>query len=264
MSLVFAGITPHPPLLLPTIGKEKAEQLVKTKEAFAKMEEDLYLSRPDILIIFTLLPNPSPDALTLNVSPEYTTNLKAFGDLTTQVKFKGEIDLASMIREQTKTEGPRTIMTSDGELDYRSSIPLVSIAAHLPQITILPIGYAPDLDWKTHFNFGATIKEQIMNTNKRVAVIASVNLSHALTTESPAGFHPSGPEFDAKLQELLTTKNTAGLMMLDPHMATDAAEAGFPAILMLLGVLNNLDYSYKNYTYEAPFGVGYLTSNFVI
>jgi hypothetical protein len=31
-----------------------------------------------------------------------------------------------------------------------------------------------------------------------------------------------------------------------------------------MGILREIDYQYKSYAYEAPFGVGYLTANFVI
>jgi len=39
------------------------------------------------------------------------------------------------------------------------------------------------------------IAEKISETNKRVAVIASGDLSHALITSAPAGYNPAGPEF---------------------------------------------------------------------
>jgi MEMO1 family protein len=54
MSLVFAAISPHPPLLIPSIGKEAIKKIQKTKEALEKLEEDLYLSRPEIIIIISI------------------------------------------------------------------------------------------------------------------------------------------------------------------------------------------------------------------
>jgi hypothetical protein len=38
MSLVFAAIVPHPPLLIPSIGKEGIKKIDKTKRALEKME----------------------------------------------------------------------------------------------------------------------------------------------------------------------------------------------------------------------------------
>jgi hypothetical protein len=37
MSLVFAAIVPHPPLLIPSIGKEAIKKIDKTKRALEKL-----------------------------------------------------------------------------------------------------------------------------------------------------------------------------------------------------------------------------------
>ena len=71
------------------------------------------------------------------------------------------------------------------------------------------------------------LKEKIMDFNKRVAVIASGDLSHALSTDAPAGFNPAGAEFNAKIQELLSSRNTTGLLNLDPTLVQNASECGF-------------------------------------
>jgi len=263
MSLVFAAFTPHPPMLIPSIGKEAAKDVEKTKVAFEKLEEELYLSRPDIII--TISPHGScfADAFTLNVCPEYETDLKEFGDLTTKLKFKGEMNLSSFIREAGKERGISTTMISENQLDHGVAIPLFFLTPHLPNITLLPIGFC-EQDSKLHFDFGYLLKEQIMNTNKRVAVIASGDLSHALSTDAPAGFNQAGEKFDAKIQELLSSRNVTGLLNLDKQLINDAAECGYRSLLILTGILRDMNYEYRQYAYEKPFGVGYLTSHFVI
>lgn len=261
MSLVFAAITPHPPLLIPTIGKETIKQVDKTKKAMELLEEELYLSKPDVIVIISPHGSYFSDAFTINVCPEFTTDLRDFGDLTTKLKLRGEMNLAATLRESTKEESIPTTMISEANLDHGSAVPLFYLTRHL-NVPILQIGFC-DLDWKTHLDFGYLLKEQIMNTNKRVAVIASGDMSHALTTDAPAGFHPDGAKFDAKLQELLSTNNVMGMLQLDPQFVTNAAECGFRSFLILLGILKGVQYTYKQINYEGPFGVGYLTANFV-
>jgi len=263
MSLVFAAITPHPPLLIPTIGKEAIKQVDKTKKAMEKLEEDLYIARPDIIIIISPHGVLFPDAFSINTTPEYETDLRDFGDLATKLKFKGEMGLASRIHKACQNAKCATTMISEKYIDHGAAVPLFYLAQHLPNIDILPIGFS-NLDWKTHVDFGYTIKDQIMNSNKRVAVIASGDLSHALTTDAPAGFNTAGAEFDKKIQELLSTGNTAGMLQMDPKFVEDAAECGFRSALILMGILKGINYTYKSYSYEGPFGVGYLVANFVI
>ncbi len=263
MSLVYAAITPHPPLLIPNIGKEALKKLEKTKIAMEKLEEELYIEKPDVLIVISAHGSFFPDAFTINVCPEYHTNLKEFGDLTTKLNFKGEMNLSATIREKTKEEKIPTTMISEPTLDHGSAVPLFYLAQHLPDVKIIQISFC-DLEWKTHLDFGYLIKEQILGTNKRVAVIASGDLSHALTTNSPAGFNQAGIKFDEKIQELLAHKNIAGMLQLEADFVKNASECGFKTFLILMGVLKNLDYTYRQHSYEAPFGVGYLTANFII
>jgi len=263
MPLVFSAITPHPPLLIPSIGKENIDKVQKTKEAMEQLEEDLYLSKPDTILIISPHGSHFKDAFTININPEYETDLSEFGDLATKLKFKGEMNLSSYIRETSKDQDFSLAMISEDKLDHGSSVPLYYLSQHLPKISILPIGFS-GLNWKTHLDFGYMIKNEISKVNKRVAVIASGDLSHALMTEAPAGFHADGEKFDAKLRELLESGNTSGMLQIDEQFVKNAAECGFRSFLILMGILRNVNYKYKEYSYEGPFGVGYLVANFVI
>ncbi len=263
MSLVFTAITPHPPLLIPSIGKDSEKKIAKTKKAMEQLEEDLYVSKPDVIVIISPHGHLFKDSFSLNYCHEYISDLKKFGDLATKLKFKGEMTLTYAIRESSKRMHYPTAMISEKALDYGAVVPLYFLTKHLPNTTILPIGFSA-LDWKNHTDFGYLIKEQIMKTNKRVAVIASCDLSHALTTDAPAGYHPAGEEFDQKIQELLASGNTSGLLQLNHDLVADATECGFRALLILLGILRNIHYTYKSYAYENPFGVGYLTANIIL
>ena len=132
----------------------------------------------------------------------------------------------------------------------------------MPDVKILPIGHSL-LDSKSHLAFGAVIKDVFLHSDKRVALIASADLSHALIDGSPAGQHPDGKRFDEQIISLLETRNTKGIADLDPTFVANASACGYRSILLTLGVLQNMQYTFKNYAYEAPFGVGYLTGQFV-
>ncbi len=261
MSLVFAAITPHPPVLIPSIGKEAIKKIDKTILALKKLEEDLYLAKPDVLVIFSPHGTIFPDSFAINVSPEYQTDLRDFGDLSVVQRFKGEVDIAAKISHAGKQGEIPSSMITETKLDYGVAVPLHYLLVHLPTLPILPISPS-QLDHKSHVEFGYLVKEQIMNSNKRVAILASGDLSRALTTDAPAGFNPAGAQYDAKIQELLMTRNTAGILQLDQAVLTGAAECGFRVFLMLMGVLRGVNYRYTSYAYEAPFGVGCLTAQF--
>lgn len=263
MSLAFSAISPHSPLLISSIGKEALQKLQKTQEALQKLEEDFYLSKPDIIIIITPHSSILSDAFTFNVATEFKTDLKEFSDLTTNFTFKGELKLPSLIKEEAKKENFPVTLVTEEKIDISILTPLIYLLRHLPTISILPLGIC-GADAKTHFDFGYFLKEQIMNTTKRVAVVASGNLSHALTKDAPAGFSPEAKKFDEEIQKLLTTGNTAGLVQLNQKLIAEAHECGLKTFLLLLGILRGINFQYKSYAYEAPFGVGYLTANLIL
>ena len=102
------------------------------------------------------------------------------------------------------------------------------------------------------------LKEVIMDSDKRIAVVASGDLSHGLTTDAPAGFSKVGSEFDKKIIQLLETRNTVGIAGMEDKFVEEATQCGYRSILILLGIMRDMDYSFKNYSYEGPFGVGYM------
>lgn len=264
MPLVFAAIVPHPPLLIPAIGKDSIKKIERTRLALERLEEDLYIAHPDIIVIISPHGQQMPDSFAINTAAKYESDLRQFGDLTTKINFNGEIMLPNLIHSASCSEkGCRTMFISESKLDHGAIVPLYYIAKHLPEVKVMPVSFC-DADPKTHLEFGALLKEQIMNNNKRIAVIASGDLSHALSSDSPAGFNKNGEIFDKKIQELFLSHNTAGLLTLPESLVNDAAECGFRSFLILMGILRDINYRYESYSYEAPFGIGYLTANFAL
>lgn len=261
--LVFAAITPHPPLLIPNIGKEEIKKVEKTQKALEQLEQDLYLSKPDIIAVISPHGSLFPDAFSVNANTRFVANFAQFGDLKTKAEWPGEPALAAQISHNSYEARIPVQLMSEEALDHGSAVPLFYLTPHLPNCRVLSLGYSM-LDNKTHLGFGELLKETFMNMDKRVAVIASGDLSHGLTTDAPAGFSKVGKEFDAKVIELLEAHNTVGYSQLDFKFVEEAAECGYRSFLILLGILQGVNYTFKNYSYEGPFGVGYLVGNFVI
>lgn len=261
MPLVFAATVPHPPLLIPGIGKGELEKINKTKEAMETLEQDLYLAKPEIILVISPHGSLFKESFCINAHTDFESDFEQFGDMETKVKWPGADFLAVRIAHKGNEERKPIQLVSEHKLDHGSAVPLFYLTKHLPNAKVLPIGYSM-LDNKAHLDFGYLLKNAIMESGKRVAVIASGDLSHGLTTDAPAGFSKVGAEFDARIIELLENKNTAGFAGLDEKFVEESAECGYRSILILLGILKNMDYTFKNYSYEGPFGVGYLVGNF--
>jgi len=260
MPIVFSAITPHPPILIPTIGKENVNQLKATSDAFLKLEHDLYASQAETIIIISPHGHLQEEAFTINLSPEFTINFEDFGDLVTKVSIGGDVGLAHKIREKLETKAALQLISEPG-LDHGSAVPIFLLTQHLPKIKIIPLYYS-GLDLTAHYNFGQMIKSKLLNSSTRIAIIASGDLSHRLTKNAPAGYSPKGKKFDQKLIDCLLKKETEEIIKFKPELIADAGECGLKSIMILLGILEGMKYEPQLLSYESPFGVGYLTMNF--
>lgn len=262
MSLVFAGITPHPPMLLPEIGKDKTATLEQTHNAFVELEQDIYIAKPQIIIVISPHTGRFDNAFCVNAHTSFQASYESFGHVAAGTTWKGSPDLAAKIQHKTNVEHNIPVrLISETELDHGTSIPLHFLTEHIPDVKVLPIGFS-NMTPMQHLAFGEILKEVIMETDKRVAVIASGDLSHCHTEDAPAGFHVDAETFDSSLIDLLERRDTIGIAQMDSTLVTNAQECAYRSTLILLGILTNMDYSFKNYSYEKPFGVGYLVGNF--
>jgi AmmeMemoRadiSam system protein B len=261
MPIVYSAIVPHPPLLIPAIGKENREIIKNTVQAYKKIEENLYAHRIETIVIISPHGLVMSNAFTMNLSPEFSIAFEEFGDLATKGKLAGDIGLAYKIRESLETNTPLQLI-SEQNLDHGSGIPLWLLTQSMKQVKIIPIYYS-GLNLEAHFKFGQLLKKQLMKHQKRIAVIASGDLSHRLTKDAPAGYSRQGAKFDKKLTEYLKNKKTPDILRLDEKMIDDAGECGLKSIMILLGTLDGIKYEPQILSYEGPFGVGYLVANFI-
>lgn len=262
MPLVFAAITPHPPVLIPDVGKENLKKLVKTEAAMKKLEQELYAAKPESILIISPHGKILADAFNINLSADYSANFKEFGDFSLELKFKSDYLSIQEIRAADETnKSVPLILTSESEIDHGFSIPLYYLTQHLKNIPIIPLTYSA-LDYQQHFAFGQFLHRQLAKINKRFAVVASGDLSHKLTKKAPAGYSPQGKEFDKKLVELIKKKDFEGILDINPELIKVAAECGLRSIIILAGIIESLNVQPEVLSYEGPFGVGYLVCNF--
>lgn len=264
MPIVFSSFVPHPPVLIPEIGKENLDKLKKTKQAYEKLEQELYAAKPDSLILISPHGNIIHDSFNINLNSDYLINFKDFGEYSLEQKFKSDFMTIQQIRASDEaSKSVPFVLSSQEEIDHGFAVPLYYLTPHLKNLPIIPITYS-GLDYQSHFVFGQFLHRTLSRINKRFAVIASGDLSHRLIESSPAGYAPEGKKFDKKVQDLIKAKDFNGLMNLDQKLVQAAGECGMRSLMILLGMIESLDFEPEILSYEGPFGIGYLVCNFKI
>ncbi|NIP32957.1 AmmeMemoRadiSam system protein B [Candidatus Saccharibacteria bacterium] len=259
--IVFSAFCPHTPVLVPSVGKENLEKIKKTADSYRILEQRFCSSKPDVAVVISPHGTVYDDTFSINLCDKYIGDFEEFGDFATRVEFPSDYLLIDRIQRHMRDEKVAVTLDTCEKLDHGSVVPLFFLTENYKNVHVVPIS-SSGLDLKTHFEFGQELKELILDTNKRVAIIASGDLSHALSTEAPAGFSEYGQQFDDKLQELLSNNDVESLVGLNDAMIEGAHECGLSSLIILLGMLDGMKYKPEILSYEAPFGVGYLTCNF--
>jgi aromatic ring-opening dioxygenase LigB subunit len=260
MPIKLAAIVPHPPILIPSIGKENLLHLSKTKNSYTKIEEALQEEKIETIVLISSHGPSGGENLFINIGDEFEINFEEFGDFSAKIKISGDLELAQNIREDL-IENNQVKAVNRPTLDHGCGVPLYSLLSGNPnlarRIEVVPI-YVSRANLNEHFELGKIIGQRLEKGRKKIAVIASGDLSHTVAKNSPAGYSPKGAKFDQKLIEYLQEKKIEEILNLEEKLITTAKPCGLKNIAMLLGILNGSAYDIVNTSYESPFGVGHL------
>ena len=252
MSLQFAAITPHPPILIPGVGnKEDLTRVADTTDAMKRVASKFKEKEVETVLIITPHGENLGDNFNVYKADCFTCSLP--GAL---MSFDGDPDLAKKI---SQLKGVKEIET--GTLDHGSAVPLYFLKEKFSDFKVVPISFSTK-SRQAHLDFGKNLLEVIEQADKKIGVIASGDLSHKLTPFAPAGFSEAGKEFDQKLTNHIKNKESKEIIEMDEGLIDEAGQCGYRSILILLGLLQSVEYNPNLLSYEGPFGVGYAVATY--
>lgn len=263
MSLVFCATTPHAPLLLPTIGQPYAKDMAPTLQAMKELEGELYVMKPDVLFVISPHLEIGVGYFPLNGAPELTSDFSAFGDSTTHLKYQTDIEQLSHLQYYFRQHHLQVNTISIPEMDYGTAVPLALLANHLPKIKVVSFGIS-SASLEDHWAVGKALRASFQESNKRIAVIGSADLGHKTNIQSPYGYSPDSQSFDSVIQSIITQKKFADILHINPRVSEEAGECGLRVFALIFGILDGLQVETKLHSYQAPFGVGHVVSEFIV
>ncbi|MBU0687458.1 MAG: AmmeMemoRadiSam system protein B [Candidatus Margulisbacteria bacterium] len=263
MGIVFGAIAPHPPILVPQIGGARLSDAAKSKAALERLAKDLKQKNADTIIIFTPHGLVSQVSFPVYVSHVFEGNFLNFGCPKPVYTFKGDPELALQIVKACQNADITVSQIPETLLDHGVLVPL-----HYPYVAgvnkpIVPIAIA-FRPLKELYEFGKLLAKVCDDSGKKIAIIASADMSHRLTKDAPAGFHPRGKEFDEKLVELVKNNDVEGILNFNPQLADAAGQDALWSIAMLLGALDGKNAKADVLSYEGPYGVGYMVAEYEV
>lgn len=258
MPIAAAYMVPHPPMIVPEVGRGSEKQIEKTIAAYRAVAAEIAEIRPETIIVTS--PHAVMYADYFHVSPgEHASG--DFGSFRAPgVKFRKEYDtelvsaVCALAKEKDFPAG--TLGERDRRLDHGTMVPLYFVDQVVTDYRLVRIGLS-GLPLPDHYALGQMIRKAVEQTGRRVVLIASGDLSHKLQEYGPYGFAKEGPEYDARIMDAAGRAAFGEMLEFDESFCDKAAECGHRSFVIMAGALDGLDVEAKVYSHEDVTGVGY-------
>ena len=258
MGILAAMAVPHPPIILPEIGKGEEKKIQKTIDAYRTVMQRTAALRPDTIVL------TSPHSVMYADYFHISSGGKASGNFgqfrTPEVALETEYDtefvqeLSKLCQDQGLAAG--TLGERSAALDHGTMIPLRFLQEHSVRPKIVRIGLS-GLPAREHYRLGQLIAQTAEKLKRRVVFIASGDLSHKLKEDGPYGFAAEGPVFDEQVTAFLGKGDFLSLLDMDGELCEKASECGLRSFWIMAGALDRHGVESELLSYEGPFGVGY-------
>lgn len=110
-------------------------------------------------------------------------------------------------------------------LDHGILVPLYYLQeAGLTEVSLVAISIAflPNIQL---YQFGRVLQQAADKIGRKVAILASGDMSHRLKSDGPYQFHPDGPVFDQTIRDLLQAGDVEGVLNLPETLCSNAGNA---------------------------------------
>ena len=255
MTMFLGGaLLPHPPILLPAIGQGREKEAAATLQACKVAAEEIASWEPEVLVLMSPHAPRKARAVTVNNSERLQGTLGAFGFPQEAQYWNGAPEMATRLMDAW-VRGGISCQAQEQELDHGALVPLYFLAQAGCKTKVVTVSFGA-LAQRQYYDMGRILRRVVLAGTERVAVIASGDLSHRVTRNAPAGYHPMGAQFDKQVVAALCAGDAETLLSLPWSMLEEAGECGLRSILFMLGACGS-EPLVRHLSYEAPFGVGY-------
>jgi len=252
MSLIFAGVVPNHPQLADSLVMDAPES--RTVEAIKELEGELYFMKPDTIVLLTAYGAQVPAAANINIANTLTGSHA--------VSFQTDVAFAAHLKEQLDVKQkklPITIM-AESLISDEVECPLRFLFNHLQNTKVIVIATAC-LTKDDHFAVGDFLRREALQTNKRIAFIATGHLSSVGGNEQLTHDQQT---LDSLVLSFLREKQPEKILSINQEVCSVSGSDLLEPMSTLLGVVHNINVHPEIVSYEKLFNQGQLVLNFIM
>lgn len=258
MSILAGFMVPHPPLIIPAVGKGEERAIQNTIDAYRKTAQEIAALRPETIVL--LSPHQTMYADYFHISPGRSAQ-GDFGQFrAAQIRMEVSYDtefvknLGGLAGAQGLHAG--TLGERDKKLDHGTMVPLYFVNQFYTEYRLVRIGLS-GFPLVAHYRLGQCIRQVAEMLDRRAVIIASGDLSHRLKEDGPYGYQKEGPEYDARIMDVMGRGAFGELFQFQEDFCEKAAECGHRSFTVMAGAFDRTAVDTERLSYEGPFGVGY-------
>lgn len=267
MSVIAGYMVPHPPLIIPEVGRGDEKEINNTTEAYEKVAEEIADLLPETVVIISPHNTCYGDYIHIRPEAQIVGDFGRFRAPEIRVTSDSDAEFANALSEVGGElwgiEGG-----SGSDADHGTTIPMYFLERAYEinnmekNYKVVSIGIS-GLPLQTHYQLGEAISRTAAELNRKTVIIASGDLSHYLKADGPYGYREEGPKYDKRLMEIMENGAFYRLQEIDEEFLNSAGECGHRGFVMMSGALERaaedagVEIRSRKLSYEGPFGVGY-------
>lgn len=258
MAIVTAFAVPHPPIIVPAVGKGRESEASKTIAAYEEVARRIAELKPETIILTSPHAELYRDYFHVAGGEGAHGSFARFDapeeqvDVTYDTEFVQVFEAAAYVTKlPAGTQGARHT-----ELDHGTMVPLHFIQREYQDFKLVRMGLS-GLSPEMHYGVGRLLARMANELGRRTVLVASGDLSHRMKEDGPYGYSPDGPVFDKLACDALGSGDFLSLLTADPEMCERAGECGLRSFQIMAGAFDKTPVRCALLSHEAPFGVGY-------
>ncbi|WP_283170392.1 class III extradiol dioxygenase subunit B-like domain-containing protein [Curtanaerobium respiraculi] len=265
MPILAAYAVPHPPLIIPGVGRGEERCISATISSYEEVARRIAAHAPDTIIVSSPHAPAYRDAFALVDGDRLRGDMKRFRDREDALDCAVDVEFCAAAEARARAAGiPLMRRAWRGEpMDHAAFVPLYFVNQAYADYRLVEVGLS-GLPARDHFELGKALAGTADALGRRVVFIASGDWSHKLKEDGPYGFVPEGPELDRQLCAAFRSNDLDALFNLDGRIVRRAAECGLRSFQIMAGALDGLRHTGELLSYEGPFGVGYGVAAFEV
>ena len=258
MSILAGFMVPHPPMIVPDVGRGSEAKIQETIDAYDGVARQIALLKPETIIISS--PHTTMYSNYFHISPGKGAE-GDFGDFRApKVSFRESYDyeLVNELSSALFEDGFPAGIEGEQEkrLDHGTMVPLYFIRKYYKGGSIIRVGLS-GLSLVDHYRLGMYIKDAVARLNRRAVFVASGDLSHKLQEYGPYGFAPEGPVYDERIMDVAERGAFGEMLDFDEDFCDKAAECGHRSFVIMAGAFDGVAVKATKYSHQDVTGVGY-------